>query len=142
MDFDELLPSDVANVVTDEKDPQRLSGNFLRIDENSVYVDPWWMNILQKGVALNIRRICWGLESCKDYVVKCEFRHIQSDSARMKISFSIYHYWRQLLVIGLQQISMSRTLIGGRPLHYRGMYSNLWIIQTIIRVHTLILICF
>lgn len=28
MDFDELLPSDVANVVTDEKDPQRLSGNF------------------------------------------------------------------------------------------------------------------
>ena len=49
MDFDELLPSDVANVVTDEKDPQRLSGNFLRIDENSVYVDPWWWYIAERG---------------------------------------------------------------------------------------------
>lgn len=41
MDFDEFLPTSMANVVTDEKDPQRLSGNFLRIDDKSEY-SGWW----------------------------------------------------------------------------------------------------
>ena len=91
MDFDELLPSDVANVVTDEKDPQRLSGNFLRIDENSVYVDPWWWYIAERG-GIEYTEDMLGLESCKDYVVKCEFR-TSNQFIKDKISFSIYHYW-------------------------------------------------
>lgn len=47
MDFDELLPTSMTNVVTDEKDKQRLSGNFLRINNDSEY-SGWWY-IAERG---------------------------------------------------------------------------------------------
>ena len=89
MDFDEFLPTSMANVVTDEKDPQRLSGNFLRIDDKSEY-SGWWYIAERGGIAYTADML--GLESSKNYVVKCEFR-TSNQFIKDKISFSIYHYW-------------------------------------------------
>ena len=69
MDFDELKPSSMANVVTDEKDKQRLSGNFLRIDQNSAW-SGWWY-IAEIGDTKVTDDM---LDHPDDYVVKCEFR--------------------------------------------------------------------
>lgn len=89
MDFDELLPNNTVNVVTDEKDPQRLSGNFLRIDDNSEY-SGWWY-IAEKG-GIKYTDDMLGLETCKNYVVKCEFR-TSNQFIQDKIKFCNYLYW-------------------------------------------------
>lgn len=89
MDFDEFLPTSMTNVVTDEKDPQRLSGNFLRIDDNSEY-SGWWY-IAERG-DIEYTADMLGLESSKDYVVKCEFR-TANQFILGKIQFFNYLYW-------------------------------------------------
>lgn len=89
MDFDEFLPTSMANVVTDEKDPQRLSGNFLRIDDKSEY-SGWWYIAERGGIAYTADML--GLESSKNYVVKCEFR-TANQFIQDKIKFCNYLYW-------------------------------------------------
>ena len=89
MDFDEYLPSSMTNVVTDEKDPQRLSGNFLRIDDKSEY-SSWWY-IAERG-DIPYTDDMLGLESCKNYVVKCEFR-TSNQFIKDRIRFCNYLYW-------------------------------------------------
>lgn len=89
MDFDEFLPTSMANVVTDEKDPQRLSGNFLRIDDKSEY-SGWWYIAERGGIAYTADML--GLESSKNYVVKCEFR-TANQFVQDKIKFCNYLYW-------------------------------------------------
>lgn len=89
MDFDEFLPTSMANVVTDEKDPQRLSGNFLRIDDKSEY-SGWWYIAERGDIAYTADML--GLESSKNYVVKCEFR-TANQFIQDKIKFCNYLYW-------------------------------------------------
>lgn len=89
MDFDEYLPASMTNVVTDPKDPQRLSGNFLRIDDKSEY-SGWWYIAERGGIEYTADML--GLESCKNYVVKCEFR-TANQFILDKIKFCNYLYW-------------------------------------------------
>ena len=89
MDFDELLPTSMTNVVTDEKDKQRLSGNFLRINNDSEY-SGWWYIAERGGIAYTADML--GLESSKNYVVKCEFR-TANQFIQDKIKFCNYLYW-------------------------------------------------
>lgn len=89
MDFDELRPSDMTNVVTDEKDPQRLDGNFLRIDKNSTW-SGWWYIAEKGGVAYRPEMLA--METFRDYVVKCEFRS-SNQLIKDKIRFCNYQYW-------------------------------------------------
>ncbi len=69
MDFDELMPSNPVNVVTDPADKQRLSGNFLRIDHTSAY-SGWWYIAEKGGVPYTDDM----LDNYQNYVIKCEFR--------------------------------------------------------------------
>lgn len=89
MDFDEFKPNSMKNVVTNVKDPQRLSGNFLRIDKDSEY-SGWWY-IAERG-DLKYTADMLGEESCKKYVVKCEFR-TANQFIKDKIRFCNYLYW-------------------------------------------------
>lgn len=89
MDFDEYLPTSMTNVVTDIKDPQRLSGNFLRIDDKSEY-SGWWYIAERGGIEYTADML--GLESSKNYVVKCEFR-TANQFILDKIKFCNYLYW-------------------------------------------------
>lgn len=87
MDFDELLPNDPVNVVTDLKDKQRFSGNFLRIDDKSAY-SGWWY-IAEKG---DVPYTDDMLDNYQDYVVKCEFR-TANQFIENKIKFYNYLFW-------------------------------------------------
>lgn len=89
MDFDELLPTSMTNVVTDEKDKQRLSGNFLRINNDSEYFG-WWY-IAERG-DIQYTTDMLGEETCKNYVVKCEFR-TSNQFIENRIKFCNYLYW-------------------------------------------------
>ena len=89
MDFDEFKPDDMKHVVTDEKDPQRLSGNFLRIDSKSEY-SGWWYIAERGGIEYTADML--GEETCKNYVVKCEFR-TANQFIKDKIKFCNYLYW-------------------------------------------------
>lgn len=89
MDFDELLPTSMTNVVTDEKDKQRLSGNFLRINNDSEY-SGWWY-IAERG-DIQYTTDMLGEETCKNYVVKCEFR-TSNQFIENRIKFCNYLYW-------------------------------------------------
>ena len=89
MDFDELLPTSMTNVVTDEKDKQRLSGNFLRINNDSEY-SGWWY-IVERG-DIQYTTDMLGEETCKNYVVKCEFR-TSNQFIENRIKFCNYLYW-------------------------------------------------
>lgn len=89
MDFDELLPTSMTNVVTDEKDKQRLSGNFLRINNDSEY-SGWWY-IAERG-DIQYTTDMLGEETCENYVVKCEFR-TSNQFIENRIKFCNYLYW-------------------------------------------------
>lgn len=87
MDFDEHMPSNVANVVMDPNDKQRLSGNFLRIDDTSAYAG-WWYITEIGGVPYTDDM----LDNYEDYVIKCEFR-TANQFIDGKIKFCNYLFW-------------------------------------------------
>lgn len=87
MDFDELKPNSMTNVVTDEKDKQRLSGNFLRIDQNSAWTG-WWYIAEIGGTKVTDDM----LDHPENYVVKCEFR-TGNQFIDNKIRFCTYVFW-------------------------------------------------
>lgn len=89
MDFDEYLPNSMDNVVTDEKDKNRISGNYLHINDKSEY-SSWWY-IAERG-DIPYTEDMLGLESCNDYVVKCEF-FTANQFIKDRIKFCIYQYW-------------------------------------------------
>lgn len=87
MDFDELMPSNPVNVVTDLKDPQRFSGNFLRIDDKSEY-SGWWYIAEKSGAPFTDDM----LDNYQNYVIKCEFR-TANQFIDGKITFYNYLFW-------------------------------------------------
>jgi hypothetical protein len=87
MDFDELMPSNPVNVVTNPADKQRLSGNFLRIDNTSAY-SGWWYIAEKGGVPYTDDM----LDNFEDYVIKCEFR-TANQFIDGKIRFCNYMFW-------------------------------------------------
>lgn len=87
MDFDELVPSNPANVVTDLKDIQRFSGNFLRIDDKSEW-SGWWYIAEIGGVPFTDDM----LDNYENYVIKCEFR-TGNQFIDGKIKFCNYLFW-------------------------------------------------
>lgn len=87
MDFDELMPSNPVNVVTNPSDKQRLSGNFLRIDNTSAY-SGWWYIAEKGGVPYTDDM----LDNFEDYVIKCEFR-TANQFIDGKIRFCNYMFW-------------------------------------------------
>lgn len=87
MDFDELMPSNPINVVTDLKDIQRFSGNFLRIDDKSDY-SGWWYIAEKSDVPFTDDM----LDNYQNYVVKCEFR-TANQFIEGKIKFCNYLFW-------------------------------------------------
>ncbi len=87
MDFDDLMPSDPTNVVTDVKDKQRFSGNFLRIDNKSAW-SSWWYIASKDDVDYPADMY----EHPEDYVVKCEFR-TANQFIDGKIAFYNYLFW-------------------------------------------------
>lgn len=87
MDFDELMPSNPINVVTDLKDIQRFSGNFLRIDDKSEY-SSWWYIAEKSDVPFTDDM----LDNYQNYVVKCEFR-TANQFIEGKIKFCNYLFW-------------------------------------------------
>ncbi|SEA45700.1 IPT/TIG domain-containing protein [Porphyromonadaceae bacterium KH3R12] len=87
MDFDDLMPSNPVNVVTDPNDKQRLSGNFLRIDNTSEY-SGWWYIAEKSGVPFTDDM----LNNYQDYVIKCEFR-TANQFIDGKIKFFNYLFW-------------------------------------------------
>ncbi|WP_291528433.1 glycan-binding surface protein [Bacteroides sp. UBA939] len=87
MDFDELLPSNPMYVVTDVGDAQRLSGNFLRIDDTAVW-SGWWY-LAEKG---GIKYTDDMLDNYQNYVVKCEFR-TANQFIENRIRFCNYVFW-------------------------------------------------
>lgn len=87
MDFDELMPSNPINVVTDLKDIQRFSGNFLRIDDKSEY-SGWWYIAEKSDVPFTDDM----LDNYQNYVVKCEFR-TANQFIEGKIKFCNYLFW-------------------------------------------------
>lgn len=87
MDFDLLMPSNPVNVVVDPEDEQRLSGNFLRIDDTSTYTG-WWY-IAEKG---DVPYTDDMLDNYQDYVIKCEFR-TANQFIDGKIKFFNYLFW-------------------------------------------------
>lgn len=87
MDFDDLMPSNPVNVVTNPNDKQRLSGNFLRIDNTSEY-SGWWYIAEKSGVPFTDDM----LDNYQDYVIKCEFR-TANQFVDGKIRFCNYLFW-------------------------------------------------
>lgn len=87
MDFDEIMPSNPINVVTNPSDKQRLSGNFLRIDNTSAY-SGWWYIAEKGGVPYTDDM----LDNFEDYVIKCEFR-TANQFIDGKIRFCNYMFW-------------------------------------------------
>jgi len=87
MDFDDLMPSNPVNVVTNPSDKQRLSGNFLRIDNTSAY-SGWWYIAEKGGVPYTDDM----LDNYEDYVIKCEFR-TANQFIDGKIRFCNYMFW-------------------------------------------------
>lgn len=87
MNFDEVMPSNAVNVVTDLKDPQRFSGNFLRIDDKSEW-SGWWY-IAEIG---DVPFTDDMLDNYQDYVIKCEFR-TGNQFIEGKIKFCNYLFW-------------------------------------------------
>lgn len=87
MDFDDLMPSNPVNVVTDPNDKQRFSGNFLRIDNTSEY-SGWWYIAEKSGVPFTDDM----LNNYQDYVIKCEFR-TANQFIDGKIKFCNYLFW-------------------------------------------------
>ena len=87
MDFDELMPSNPVNVVTNPSDKQRRSGNFLRIDNTSAY-SGWWYIAEKGGVPYTDDM----LDNFEDYVIKCEFR-TANQFIDGKIRFCNYMFW-------------------------------------------------
>lgn len=87
MDFDVSMPSNPVNVVTDINDKQRLSGNFLRIDNTSAYTG-WWYIAEKGGVPFTDDM----LDNYQDYVIKCEFR-TANQFIDGKIKFFNYLFW-------------------------------------------------
>ncbi|OJV35228.1 MAG: hypothetical protein BGO33_13120 [Bacteroidia bacterium 43-41] len=87
MDFDDLMPSNPVNVVTNPNDKQRLSGNFLRIDNTSEY-SGWWYIAEKGGVPYTDDM----LNNYQNYVIKCEFR-TANQFIDGKIRFCNYLFW-------------------------------------------------
>lgn len=87
MDFDELMSDNPANVITDQKDKQRFSGNFLRIDDKSAW-SSWWYIAEKSDVPFTDDM----LNNPENYVVKCEFR-TANQFVNGKIKFYNYLFW-------------------------------------------------
>ncbi len=87
MDFDLSMPNNPVNVVTDPNDKQRLSGNFLRIDDTSEY-SGWWYIAEKSGVPFTDDM----LNNYQNYVIKCEFR-TANQFIEGKIKFFNYLFW-------------------------------------------------
>ena len=87
MDFDELVPTSMANVVVDEEDEQRFSGNFLRIDDKSTW-NSWWYIAEISDVPFTDDM----LDNPGDYEIKCEFR-TANQLIDGKIKFCNYLFW-------------------------------------------------
>jgi hypothetical protein len=87
MNFDDLTPSNPINIVTNPNDKQRLSGNFLRIDDKSEY-SGWWYIAEKSGVPFTDDM----LDNFQNYVIKCEFR-TANQFIEGKIRFCNYLFW-------------------------------------------------
>lgn len=87
MDFDMSMPNNPVNVVVDPNDKQRLSGNFLRIDDKSAYTS-WWY-IAERG---DVPYTDDMLDNYQNYVIKCEFR-TANQFIDGKIKFFNYMFW-------------------------------------------------
>lgn len=87
VDYDEYMPDYMDNVVTNPLDPQRFSGNFLRVDQTSEY-SGWWYITGVSGVPYTDDM----LENYDDYVVKCEFR-TANQLINDRIRFCTYLFW-------------------------------------------------
>jgi len=87
MDFDVRKPSSMANVATDTSDKNRLSGNYLHINDKSAY-SGWWY-IAEIG---NCPFTDDMLDHSDQYVIKCEFK-TSNQFIKDKIRFCNYLYW-------------------------------------------------
>lgn len=89
MDYDDQigLLEDASYVVTNVADKQRLSGNFMRIDETSAW-SGWWYITARGGVEYTSDM----LTNPGNYVVKMEFR-TSNQLIQDKIAFYTYLYW-------------------------------------------------
>ena len=87
MDFDESVPSNMANVVTDVNDVNRLSGNYLHIDDKSEW-NSWWYIAEISNVPFTDDM----LNNYENYVVKCEF-YTANQLIDGKIKFCNYLFW-------------------------------------------------
>lgn len=87
MDFDESVPSSMANVITDINDKNRLSGNYLRIDDKSEW-NSWWYIAEISNVPFTDDM----LDNYENYVIKCEF-YTANQLIDGKIKFCNYLFW-------------------------------------------------
>lgn len=87
VDFDNRVPSNMANVVTDPKDKNRLSGNYLHINEKSAW-SSWWYIIEIGNTPLTDDM----LDHSDQYVIKCEF-YTANQFVDGKIKFFNYLFW-------------------------------------------------
>lgn len=87
VDFDNRVPSSMANVVTDPKDKNRLSGNYLHINDKSAW-SSWWY-IMEIG---NTPLTDDMLDHSDQYVIKCEF-YTANQFVDGKIKFFNYLFW-------------------------------------------------
>ena len=87
MDFDESVPSSMANVVTDVNDKNRLSGNYLHIDDKSEW-SSWWYIAEISDVPFTDDMF----DNYENYVIKCEF-YTANQLIDGKIKFCNYLFW-------------------------------------------------
>lgn len=87
VDYDTHLSTNTANVVTDPSDSERLSGNFLRIDDKSAW-SGWWY--ISESWPCDITDDM--LDHPENYEIKCEFR-TSSQLVADKIGFHVYLFW-------------------------------------------------
>lgn len=87
VDFDNRVPSSMTNVVTDPKDKNRLSGNYLHINEKSAW-SSWWYIIEIGNTPLTDDM----LDHSDQYVIKCEF-YTANQFVDGKIKFFNYLFW-------------------------------------------------
>lgn len=86
-DYDEHPSTNMDNVVTDPSDPERLSGNFMRIDQNSTW-SGWWYISETWPTAITDDM----LDHPENYVIKCEFR-TGNQFIQDRIGFYVYLFW-------------------------------------------------
>ena len=87
VDYDEFPSTNTTYVITDPADEERLSGNFMRVDENAVW-SGWWYISESWPVGFTDDM----LDHPEDYEIKCEFRSDYVLSAD-KLTVHCYLFW-------------------------------------------------